>query len=271
LTVTNHGYDGSEVSHHDEKKYKAPAAEKMLDILELMAKENKYFSVAEISSRLSITSNSVFRIMKELEEKKYIQKNPIDSSYQLTAKLYYLGSSIGNRIALKNVAEGSIHMLRDTTRETTLLTKLGSYGRTLVVDQLESLEAIKFLSTVGLEYPSHTSAMGKAMQAFSSPSLLQQYIENNELCAPTSSSIADQSKMELELIRSKGYATDIEESCEGLRCIGAPIFNATGEVEGAIGISGPIFRMSKENMKKYSKIVLEQAHHISELLGYHRR
>jgi DNA-binding IclR family transcriptional regulator len=252
------------------KKYKAPAAEKMLDILELMAKENKYFSVTEISSRLSITPNSVFRIMKELEEKKYIQKNPIDSSYQLTGKLYYLGNSIGNRITLRNVAEQSMQLLRDTTRETTLLTKLGPGGTTLVVDQLESLEAIKFISTVGIEYPSHTSALGKVMLAFSPQSLVQQYIEEHGLAPATSSSISDELKLlnELELIRSRGYATDMEESCEGLRCIGTPIFNADGHVEGAIGISGPIFRMSSKTMDRYVNKVIEQASHISELLGY---
>ncbi|MBO2945463.1 IclR family transcriptional regulator [Paenibacillus sp. F411] len=252
------------------KKYKAPAAEKMLDILELMAKENKYFSVTELSQRLSISSNSVFRIMKELEDKKFIQKNPLDSSYQLTGKLYYLGSSIGNRIALKNIAEASMLLLRDYTRETTLLTKLGSLGRTLVVDQLESLEPIKFLSTVGLEYPSHTSAMGKCLLAFSPPSVLEQYLEHNELTPVTSSSIAHPSRLkeQLEQIRETGYATDMEESCEGLRCLGAPIFNAVGEIEGAIGISGPIFRMSKDHMNRYNKKLLEQARHISELLGY---
>ncbi|WP_281890624.1 IclR family transcriptional regulator [Paenibacillus sp. YYML68] len=254
------------------KKYKAPAAEKMLDILELMAKENKYFSVTEISQRLAITPNSVFRIMKELEEKKYIQKNPLDSSYQLTGKLYYLGSSIGNRIALRNVAEQSMHTLRDATRETTLLTKVGSYGRTLVVEQLESLEPIKFLSTVGLEYPSHTSALGKAMLAFSPSSLVEQYVENNELNPVTRASISEAAALreELEFVHKRGYATDLEESCEGLRCIGAPIFNATGEIEGAIGISGPIFRMSETTIRRYSELVMEQALHISELLGYHR-
>jgi IclR family KDG regulon transcriptional repressor len=210
--------------------------------------------------------------MKELEEKKYIQKNRIDSSYQPTGKLYYLGRSIGNRITFKIVAEQSMQMLRDATRETILLTKPGSYGRTLMVEQLESLEPIKFLSTVGLEYPSHTSALGKAMLAFSSNNLVNQYADNNELSPATSASISDLSKLmlELELIRSKGYATDIEESCEGFRCIGAPIFNAANEVEGAIGISGPIFRMSKDNMSRYSKLVVEQADHISELLGYRR-
>ncbi|QGG56442.1 IclR family transcriptional regulator [Paenibacillus sp. B01] len=253
------------------KKYKAPAAEKVLDILELMAKENKPFSVTEISNTLSITTNSVFRILKELEEKKYIQKKESDSTYQLTGKLYYLGSSIANRITLKEVAEPSMHALRDGTRETTLLTKPGSLGRTLVVDQLESLEPIKFLSTVGLEYPSHTSAMGKAMLAYS-PDLLELYLAHHELEPATPGSIADPVKLreEAEKIRAQGYALDMEESCEGLRCIGVPIMNAARQIEGAIGVSGPIFRMSKKTMDRYIGLALEQSQAISEQLGYRK-
>ncbi|MHA6483333.1 IclR family transcriptional regulator [Paenibacillus sp. strain BS8-2] len=251
------------------KKYKAPAAEKVLDILELMARENKAFSVTEISNVLSITTNSVFRILKELEEKKYIQKKDSDSTYQLTGKLYYLGSSIANRITLKEVAEPTMRALRDETRETTLLTKPGALGRTLVVDQLESLEPIKFLSTVGLEYPSHTSAMGKAMLAFS-PDLLEQYLNHHELEPATPGSIVYPVKLreEMEHIRAQGYALDMEESCEGLRCIGVPILNAAGQLEGAIGVSGPIFRMSKKTMDRYIHLTVKQGSLISEQLGH---
>ncbi|MFR9708116.1 IclR family transcriptional regulator [Paenibacillus sp. MB22_1] len=253
------------------KKYKAPAAEKVLDILELMARENKPFSVTEISNTLSITTNSVFRILKELEEKRYIQKKETDSTYQLTGKLYYLGSSIANRITLKQVAEPSMRALRDETRETTLLTKPGSFGTTLVLDQLESLEPIKFLSTVGLEYPSHTSALGKAMLAFS-PDQLELYLAHHDLQPATSASITDPSKLrdEIAQIRIQGYALDMEESCEGLRCIGVPIINATGQLEGAIGVSGPIFRMSKKTIDRYIQLALQYSQVISEQLGYRR-
>ncbi|KAG2869639.1 hypothetical protein PC115_g25370 [Phytophthora cactorum] len=117
--------------------------------------------------------------------------------------------------------------------------------------------------------------MGKVLLAFSPPSVLEQYLEHNKLTPVTSSSIVLPSKLKLELenIRKVGYATDMEESCEGLRCIGAPIYNAVGEIEGAIGISGPIFRMSKNHMNRYNKKLLEQVQYISELLGYdpHRK
>ncbi|WP_281890605.1 IclR family transcriptional regulator [Paenibacillus sp. YYML68] len=252
------------------KKYKAPAAEKMLDIIELLTKENKYFSVTEISQRLGLTSNSVFRIMKELEDKEYIERNAQDSTYQLTAKLYFLGSSIGNRLSLHSIAAPSMERLSELTRETTLLTRLGTRGTTLLLHQLESPEPVKFLSAVGVEYASHCSALGKSMLAFSSPTLVDAYLEHHDLQPVTRHTITEREAFlkELEAVRQLGWATDMEESCEGLRCIGAPIRNPHGEVEGAIGISGPIFRMSKNHIRRYAELVMQEARYISELLGY---
>ncbi|MGG1554061.1 IclR family transcriptional regulator [Paenibacillus ferrarius] len=254
------------------KKYKAPAAEKMLEIIELLSRENKYFSVTEISNRLEITSNSVFRIMKELEDKHYVERNSQDSTYQLTSKLYFLGSSIGNRLSLNSIAEASLTRLRELTRETVMLSRLGRNGSTLLIHQLESPEPIKFVSEFGVEYPSHCSALGKSMLAFSSPNQVNLYLEHNDLLPVTRHTITQHSQflLELEAVRTQGWASDMEESCEGLRCVGAPIFNPHGEVEGAIGISGPIFRMSKQNIKLYAEAVMKESEYISEMLGYQK-
>jgi DNA-binding IclR family transcriptional regulator len=253
-----------------EKKYKAPAVEKLLDILELMVGENKDFSVTELSNRLQISANSVFRIMKELEFRHYIQKNPVDSTYRLTGKLYYIGSSLGGRISLKKIAEPSMGKIHQSTRETTLLTIFGKDDSTLVIDQMESPEPIKFISTVGFEYPSHSSAMGKAMLAFLPPEELERYLAAAPLHSATEKTITSPEAFRRELaeIRRTRLATDSEESYIGLRCIAAPVFNAKGTVEGAIGISGPLFRVTDRVMRQFSEIISREASHISEKLGY---
>jgi DNA-binding IclR family transcriptional regulator len=151
------------------------STEKMLDIVDLLSKETKFFSVAEISSRLGISSNSVFRVLKELEGKQFIERNPQDSSYQLTNKLYYLGRSIGNRVTLTGIAQRSMERLHELTRETVLLSQLGTTGSTLLLGQLDSPESVKFISNVGEEYFSRSSALGKAMLAFSDPKLVEAF------------------------------------------------------------------------------------------------
>lgn len=253
-----------------ERTYSAPAAKKTLCLLELMAAEDKPFSVTELATRLNVPVNSVFRILKEMESLQYIIKNPQDSTYTLTAKLYYLGASISTRVSLKNAAAPYLTRLRALTRETTLLTTFGNHYSTLIMDQKVSSEPIKFISTVGLEYASYSSAMGKAMLAWLPPAELKTYLIETELVKVTDSTIISPEilRKELALIRQNGYSTDMEESVPGLKCIAAPIFSMGEKLEGAIGVSVPSFRLSTEKLQETIQNVREQAAQLSSSLGY---
>lgn len=74
--------------------------------------------------------------------------------------------------------------------------------------------------------------------------------------------------MELDKIRFQGYAVDDEENEQGVRCVGAPIANFNGEVEGAISISGPSIRVTKEKIEIIADEVKKCAYQISKELGY---
>ena len=73
---------------------------------------------------------------------------------------------------------------------------------------------------------------------------------------------------ELEHVREQGYAIDDEENSIGVRCIGAPVYNAMGRVEAAIGVSGTVAMVNAETMPKFIEAVKEAARRISAKLGY---
>lgn len=144
------------------RTYSAPAARKAICLLELMATEDKPFSVTELATRLDVTVNSVFRILKELETLQYIVKNESDSTYTLTAKLYYLGISLSSRISLKHSAQPFLTRLREETRETVLLTTFGQHYATPHRRPANQQQSPQFQSsTAGLEYASYSSAWAK--------------------------------------------------------------------------------------------------------------
>ena len=238
-------------------------------LLEKMAMVNKPFTVTELSLALNIPTNSVFRILKELQALQYIEQLN-DGGYILTSKLYYLGSSIGDRISFKQSAQQYMDKLLALTKETVILTTFGSHYSTLIVDQKISTERIKFISTVGLEYSSYSSAMGKAMLAFISKEKLDHYLDYVVFEKETENTIVTKEDLlsELEATRKKGYATDKEESVPGVNCVAAPIFSVGGWLEGAIGISGPKFRVKTEEIDDIAKAVKAQADLFSTALGY---
>src|SRR6201984_3821544 len=69
-------------------RYAAPALEKGLDILELLASVSEALTHSEIASRLGRTLTEVFRMLVCLEERGYISRNGPDERYQLTLKLF---------------------------------------------------------------------------------------------------------------------------------------------------------------------------------------
>jgi DNA-binding IclR family transcriptional regulator len=79
-----------------------------------------------------------------------------------------------------------------------------------------------------------------------------------------------QLKAELKLIRRRGYAMDDEEIEEGLRCIGAPVMDYSGRIIAAMGIAGPVFRLSEERIPAVAQSVVEAAKGLSIELGYNQ-
>ena len=94
--------------------------------------------------------------------------------------------------------------------------------------------------------------------------------KNTKIVKLTTNTITELEKLkeELQRIREKGFAEDDEENEIGVRCIGAPIFNSNGDVEGAISISGPSIRVTKERVEDFAFETKKYAHLISAELGY---
>jgi DNA-binding IclR family transcriptional regulator len=72
-------------------------------------------------------------------------------------------------------------------------------------------------------------------------------------------------------IRLRGCAIEDEESEIGMRCIAAPIRNDAGEVVAAMGIAGPVSRLSKKALASFIPHVVETAAAISTRLGHRPR
>jgi IclR family acetate operon transcriptional repressor len=71
---------------------------------------------------------------------------------------------------------------------------------------------------------------------------------------------------DLELVRTQGYAVDDEENSVGARCLGAPIFDAAGNVAAALGVSGTLTQVDEENLPKFVEALKETTRRISRQL-----
>jgi DNA-binding IclR family transcriptional regulator len=76
---------------------------------------------------------------------------------------------------------------------------------------------------------------------------------------------------DLRATRKRGYALDDEEIEIGLRCVGAPIYDHTMRMVGAISVAAPSARLTTQKLPAFGRMVLEAAKEISKELGYEKQ
>lgn len=93
-----------------DRKYRAPALEKGLDVLELLASHGAAMTPSQISLALGRSLSELFRMIQVLEFKGYIAPSLSGDGYELTNKLFTLGMA---RAPVKSLVEAALPMMRE--------------------------------------------------------------------------------------------------------------------------------------------------------------
>jgi DNA-binding IclR family transcriptional regulator len=126
-------------------------------------------------------------------------------------------------------------------------------------------------SAIGKIMPAHSTALGKSMLAHLPKDAVRRILEANGMPRRTPNTITDLRSFfqELGAIRGRGYAIDNVENEDGIRCVGAPIFDHRGQVAGAISLSGSMRSLTLKRIRRLlGSQIREAAHRISKGLGW---
>ena len=147
------------------QRYKAPALEKGLDILELVATRATPISVTEIMRSLERSHGELFRMLQVLEFRGFIERAPEDDGYRLTDKLFALGLGQPRMKGLIETALPKMLALAETTGQSCHLA-VHSEGQIVVVARMESSEMIGFSVRVGHRRELTSTVSGTVLYAF---------------------------------------------------------------------------------------------------------
>lgn len=211
---------------------------------------------------------TVGRILSVLAENQYAQKDPESGRYSLGWRIVQLSSCMLNSVQLRMKAKPHLLSLMERTGETVNLGILHE-GHVLYVDRVNSVKTVRLYSVVGKTIPAHCSAMGKAILAFSSESVLENVLQRHGLPARTRNTVTDLRVLRQQLgrVRETGIALDSEEHQEGVLCVGAPVFDHSGQVVGAISVSAPTTRLEGPTLQSVVSYVKSTAREVSCELG----
>jgi DNA-binding IclR family transcriptional regulator len=237
-------------------------------ILDALAAAHDTLSPAELANGLRLHKSTIHRLLVVLEHQRYIRRTA-EGKFGLGTKLIEMGSRAIEQLDLGEHALPFLRRLVDETGETAHISVL-SGTEMMSLANVSGRWTLTTPSTVGRRTQIYCTSVGKAFIAFLPEPRLEPLLRRVPFTAHTRRTITSSSGLRAELarIRKRGYAVDNEEVEEGLRCIGAPVRDYTGQVIASISIAGPVFRVQKGRVAELSRAVMKAADDLSADLGY---
>jgi DNA-binding IclR family transcriptional regulator len=252
-------------------RYRIQAIERAVSILNAFSPEDPELGVTELAERLGLHKSTVHRFMVNLDAAGLVERNPRTGRYRLGLRIFELGGLVMQQMNLWDEALPFLEGLVHDTGETGHLAVLDG-GEAIYIERVEARRALRVPSAIGRGYPAHATNLGKVLLADLSRERVEAIVAERGLAAYTPHTITDLPRLEAELerIRALGYAVDNEEYDEGLRCIGAPVRDHSGHVVAALGIGGPVTRITPNRVDPLAELVMTAARGPSRRLGAHR-
>jgi DNA-binding IclR family transcriptional regulator len=248
--------------------YRIQAIERAVTLLNAFSAEEPELGVTELASRVGLHKSTVHRFLVNLEAGGLVERNPRTGRYRLGIRIFELGGLVMQRMNLWEEALPFLEDLVGDTGETGHLAVLDN-GEAIYIERVEARRALRIPAAVGKGYPVHATNLGKVLLADLPAEEVEAIVTERGLARFTGQTITTREDLtrELTLIRERGYAVDDEEYDEGLRCIGAPVFDHTGGVVAALGIGGPATRITPERVEGFADRVMQAAAGLSRRLG----
>jgi DNA-binding IclR family transcriptional regulator len=256
----------------EKSEYIIQAVSHALDLLEQFHGEVDELGVTELSKRLKLHKNNVFRLLATLESRGYIEQNKATENYRLGLKSLELGQTFIKQMGLLRQAKPILERLVDECNETSYVA-IFKEGHVVYLDVVETDLTVRVVSRVGSRLPAHCTASGKVHLAHMTEEEILNLLPGKELKGFTQTTITDRDALmkELVVVAEKGYAIDNEEMDLGVRCVAAPIRDYTRRIVGAVSISGPSMRFSDERIEKeLVPLVIQAGDDLSTRLGFHK-
>jgi len=235
-----------------------------LDVLEAVASGAS--NLADLAATLKLNRSTVHRLAASLVERRYLTFTP-RNGYGLGSKSLELGYLARVQLDIPRVARDHLEKLAALTGDTVHLGVLDGM-RAFYLDKIPSGRRVEISSRVGDLQPLRSTGLGKALLLDENDQQLQafyRYEENSKQRYEVPESTWMRRMREYAKL---GYAFDLEENEDRIRCVAAPIRDATGKIKAAISVSSAAQYMDNERMQTLTKDVRRTAELISRELGW---
>ncbi len=259
---------GSKTVKREKSNYIIQSVAHAIDVLEQFNGETDELGVTELSKRLKLHKNNVFRLLATLEARGYIEQNKATENYRLGLRCLHLGQTFLDQLGLLRQARPVMDTLSRKCRETVVL---GLLRKTEVVllHAVEADQPVRVVTLLGSPLPLHCTAVGKAHLAFDLADRAEGGLPDS-LPRHTERTITKRTELVAELKRTveRGYALEAGEYLADLAAIAVPIRDYTRAVVGSLAIVAPEYRLTPERIdKEIAQATIRAGRELSTRLG----
>ena len=237
-------------------------------LLKAFSEDEVDIGISDLARRLGTAKSTVHRLATTLVSEGLLEQDRNTGKYRLGIALFRLGVLVRRRMDVSNVARPYIYDLRAKINESVHLA-IRDGAEIMYVYNLESTHALRMRSDLGVRKPVYCTAEGQAILAFQPQEVIDEVIAAGlkPLTANTITN-AERFRKALAVVRQRGCAIEDEESEIGMVCVAAPIRDDTGAVAAAVGIAGPVTRLSRKAVTAVIPHLIATADLVSSRLGF---
>ncbi|NVN99098.1 MAG: IclR family transcriptional regulator [Geobacteraceae bacterium] len=248
--------------------YMIKTVAKAMDLLDQFRAGEAEFGITDLSKRLNLEKNNVFRLVVTLTAKNYIEINSSTGKYRLGVNARALGQLAAKQIDLVNHARPFLYELKQQSQETCFFSVYQD-GATYSLDCVESDLPVRVVQT-DKSRPLCCTAAGRVLLAFMDKQKQQDQFSGFKNSGFVDRIITDREMLQTDMQRvvRQGYAIDDQELDDGVAEIAAPVFDENCAIAGTLSISGPKNRLTAARIEReLLPLLCEAASHLSALLG----
>lgn len=216
-------------------------------ILDVFTINDNSLSLAELVRRTGLPKTTVHRICQVSTTWGVLERDA--DGYRLGLRLFELGQRVPRQRIVRDAAYPYLHDLLFETKAVVHLAVLDGLDA-MVIERLSPYRAQTRLTQVAGRVPLHCTAVGKALLAFSDPSLVTEVMrEGLRRRTPYTITSALLFTQALERARATGVTTEDEEMHVGYLGVGAPIFGFDKTLIAAISATTPVHSSSVASLR----------------------
>ena len=246
--------------------------ERAAAILDVVASHPDGIGLAAICAEVGLHTSTAFHLIKTMVKLGFLNQVADSKQYRIGRRLFMLAAGALDENALLTHATPILERLSAATGQAAHLAVMAD-GQVIVLARTAATGLLQLAGRSGATRPPHATAIGKTLLAGLAPIDFERLVAALPMPAMTPNTITDRDVLhrEIESIRQIGVAFDDCELDADVRCMAVPVHDFTGRCAGAMGISGPAWRLSKAALQEQIPVLQAMAADLSAELGYASR